>query len=53
MEKALKRANLPPRFRYRVPSVAYLGSNGRYNVNGGLGYSGGKPVMRAGVGFSF
>jgi len=34
-------------------SAAYLTSNGRYSVNGGLSYAGGKPVMRAGVGFSF
>jgi autotransporter adhesin len=34
-------------------SVAYLSSNGRYNVSGGLSSSGGKSVARVGVGFSF
>lgn len=34
-------------------SVTYLSASGRYNVSGGLSYSGGKSVGRIGVGFQF
>ncbi|HEY2337419.1 MAG TPA: YadA-like family protein [Burkholderiales bacterium] len=34
-------------------AAAHLSSSGRYNVNAGLSYSGGEPVGRVGVGFTF
>ena len=34
-------------------SVGYLSSSGRYNVSGGVSYTGGNPVARVGMGFTF